>query len=67
MILIACVGCKRPMKVKKNGIGVRFGDNYVLPGDLYECKVCRREVILTSKYPVDDPDRDIMTVEMVTE
>ena len=52
------------MKCEKNGVGARFGESHVYPGDLYVCPECGKKIVLTNKESVHDPEKKIFTVKM---
>lgn len=62
--MVVCANCKKEMSVKENGVGVRFGKSHVYPGDLYECKKCKNQIILNNSVPVHDPEEQIKTIQM---
>jgi len=62
--MLVCTDCKKEMKVVKNGMGVRYSESHVYPGDMYSCPSCHKTVILTNSGPVHDPKKEIKTVQM---
>ena len=61
--MVVCYKCGKEMKCSKNGIGVRYGESHVYPGDLYICICCGKQIILTESSPVHDPDKAIITIK----
>jgi DNA-directed RNA polymerase subunit RPC12/RpoP len=59
-----CKTCKEEMSIKKTGFGARWGDSHVYWGDLYECKKCNAEIIITNGKPFYDPDKKLETIQM---
>ena len=41
-----CLPCKTRMSVEKNDVLVKYTDNSIQAGDLYQCPACSHEVIL---------------------
>ena len=62
--MVVCVECKKEMRVNQNGLGVRYGNSHVYAGDKYVCPECGKELIVTNKDAVHDPERKINTVQM---
>jgi len=62
--MLVCLKHKKEMKVILNGVGVRFGDNHVYPGDMYKCPLCEHSFILTNSTSIYDPDHKIETIQM---
>jgi len=62
--MLVCVDCRKEMKCEKNGVGARFGESHVYPGDLYVCPECGKKIVLTNKESVHDPEKKIFTVKM---
>jgi len=50
--MIVCVNCKQEMTCKKTGYGVRWHKDHYYPGDLFICKNCGNEVIVTNNVPI---------------
>jgi len=52
------VCCSTIMEVKQNSIGIDFGNSKVYSGDLYECKICKKTIILANDSIIDDENYD---------
>lgn len=63
---IACVKCRRLMKPKKNGLGLRWGESHIRAGDLYECPDCGIEIIDAVEGSGYDPDNTVETIQMLS-
>ncbi len=59
-----CVNCAEEMKCMQIGLGVRYGESHVYPGDLFQCPKCHATIIVTNDNPVTDPDNRISTLQM---
>jgi hypothetical protein len=63
-MMLVCSKCKTVMRCKMNGLGIRFREAHVYPGDEFECSECGATVILTTREPIFDPDRIVNTIQM---
>jgi predicted RNA-binding Zn-ribbon protein involved in translation (DUF1610 family) len=61
-----CVRCLAEMTCERTGLGVRFGQAHVYPGDMFKCPKCGAEIIVTSGQPTHDPESRIETLQMKT-
>ncbi len=52
------------MSCEETGLGARFGNDHVYPGDLFQCQSCGIRVIKTNKSPVHDQENKIKTIQM---
>jgi len=62
--MICCALCQVEMKCIKNGLGARWGEAHVYPGDQYECPECKASVLLCVSGSCMDLDRKIETIQM---
>lgn len=62
--MLVCTRCSAEMHCVKVGVGVRFGENHVYPGDIFQCPKCHYTIIQTSHEPLYDPDKIIPTLQM---
>jgi hypothetical protein len=62
--MIVCVTCKLEMKCVETGLGARFYDAHVYPGDAFLCDGCNAHIIKTTSSPVHDPERKIKTIQI---
>jgi len=65
--MLICVKCKKEMKVKKNGVVVKYNEgHHCYSSDVYECKDCGATIALTNnnsfhvEFPVEHPSDIIM-------
>ena len=61
--MLVCYKCGKEMSCTQNGVGVRYGESHVYPGDLYSCKCCGIEIIKTVSTAVHDPGKNINTIK----
>jgi len=61
-----CVGCKKEMRCKKNGIIVRWGTSHCYAGDSFKCPTCGNEVVVTnhSNYQSDKEVHPSILIQM---
>ena len=52
--MIVCLKCKREMRCKKNGVGVRYNGTHVYYGDSFECPECKSISIVCNTNPCED-------------
>ena len=62
--MIICKNCKKEMQCSKTGLGARWGNDHVYPGDAFKCSECGTEIISTNSQPVVDPNHNILTIQM---
>ena len=65
--MIVCAHCHKEMRCSKTGLGVRFGEAHVYPGDEFTCEDCGAMVIITNAKPVFDPDHLTNTIQMAVD
>lgn len=63
-MMLVCSKCKTVMRCKMNGLGIRFKEAHVYPGDEFECPECGATIIMTTREPIFDPDRIVNTIQM---
>jgi len=65
--MLACVECKREMKVLKNGVGLDFGHGHVYPSDIWICPECGKQTANAIVASINDPEyrRQKKYIEMV--
>ena len=52
--MLICVPCKLEMTCKKNSFGARWHKSHYYSGDLYQCKGCGTETIITAVAAIED-------------
>lgn len=62
--MLVCTRCSAEMHCIKTGVGIRFGDSHVYPGDIFQCPKCHYTIIQTSQESFYDPDQIIPTLQM---
>ena len=58
-MLIVCIKCQKEMSCHKTGVGINYGNGHVYPGDIYKCKECEFEMIVSEGRSVHDANLNI--------
>ena len=63
--MLICMKCKKEMQCIEIGLGARWGESHVYPGDAFECSECGTKIINTGNTcPCPDPTHKIKTIQM---
>ena len=53
--MLACVDCKKEMRVLKNGVGLDYAHGHVYPSDIWICDSCGKKTANANTNPISDP------------